>query len=87
MIQSILCLHPVLKLKILNISSCVCHFYSTVLFENLENVEPNFLSLSAKNQDLILLHRPQTNNSESLNQDFLKNATSYLKATDRFQRS
>ena len=36
-----------------------CRFYSTQrleLFEKLEKAEPNFLSLSAKNQVLILLH-------------------------------
>ena len=36
-----------------------CQFYSTQrleLFEKLEKVEPNFLSLSAKNQVLILLY-------------------------------
>ena len=42
------------NLKLLNIYFLLlCHFYSTKrfklkLFENLENVEPNFLSLSTK---------------------------------------
>ena len=52
-----------------------CQFYSSQrleLFENLEKVEPIFLSLSAKNQVLILLYGSQTNNSENLNQEFLK---------------
>ena len=65
-----------------------CQFYSTQrlkLFENLEKVEPNFLSLSAKNQ-LILLYGSQTNNSEGLNQEILKNMT-YLKSAARFDRS
>ena len=47
-----------------------CQFYSTQileLFENLEKVESNFLSLSAKNQVLILLYGSRTNNSENLN--------------------
>ena len=42
-----------------------CQFYNAQrleLFENLEKVEPNFLSLSAKNKDLILLHGSLTNN-------------------------
>ena len=56
------------------------------LFESLEKVEPNFLSLSAKKQILILLYDSQTNNSESLNQEILKNVISYLKATTRFDR-
>ena len=66
-----------------------CQFYNTQrleLFEKLEKVEPNFLSLSAKNQALILLYGSQTNNSESFNQEILKNVISYLKATTRFDR-
>ena len=42
------------------------------LFENLEKVEPNCLSLSAKNQVLILLHGSRINNSENINQEILK---------------
>ena len=65
-----------------------CQFYSTQrleLFEKLEKVEPNFLSLSAKNQVLILLHGSRTN-SESLTQEILKNVISYLIATTCFDR-
>ena len=64
-------------------------FYSTQrlqLFENLEKVKPNFLSLSAQNQVLILLYGSQTINSENLNQEILKNMITYLKATIRFER-
>ena len=46
-------------------------FYTTQrleLFEKLGKVEPNFLSLSAKNQVLILLYGSRTN-SENLNQE------------------
>ena len=53
-----------------------CHFYSTQrleLFENLEKVDPNFLSLSAKNQVYILLYGSQRNNSKSINHKILKN--------------
>ena len=60
-----------------------CEFYSTQrleFLENLEKVEPNFVSLSAKNEVLILLYGSRTN-SENLNQDILKNVISYLKAT------
>ena len=51
-IQSILCVHADLKLKPMNISSCIVIF--TVLkrlefFENLEKVDANFLSLNANN--------------------------------------
>ena len=63
-------------------------FYSTQrleLFEKLEKVEPNFLSLSAKNQVLILLHGSRTN-SESLTEEILKNVISYLIATTCFDR-
>ena len=50
-----------------------CQFYSTQrlkLFEKLEKVEPNFLSLSAKNQVLILLYTSWII-SENLNQEIL----------------
>ena len=63
-----------------------CPFYSTQileLFEKLEKVEPNFLSLTAKNQVLILLHGSQ-NISENLNLEILKNMIFYHKATTRF---
>ena len=65
-----------------------CQFYITQilgLFENLEEVEPNFLSLSAKNQVLNLLCGSRTN-SENLNQEIHKNVIYYLKATNRFDR-
>ena len=65
-----------------------CQFYSTQrleLFEKLEKVEPNFLSLSAKNQVLILFYGSQTN-SQNPNQEILKNVIFYLKATTRFDR-
>ena len=58
-----------------------CQFYSTQrleLFEKLEKVEPNFLSLSAKNQVLILLYGSWAI-SENLNQEILKNVIFYLK--------
>ena len=67
-IESILCVHAKLKLK------PRFDFYSTQrleLFENLEKVEPNFLSLSLKNQVLILLYGSLTSNSESLNEEIL----------------
>ena len=65
-----------------------CQFYSNQrleFFEKLEKVEPNFLSLSAKNQVLILLYGSQTI-FENLNQEILKNVLFYLKATTRFDR-
>ena len=55
------------------------------LFEKLEKVEPNFLSLRAKNQVLILLYGSRTI-PENLNQEILKNVIFYLKATTRFDR-
>ena len=55
------------------------------LFEKLEKVESNFLSLNAKNQILILLYGSRTN-SEDLNEEILKNVIFYLKATTRFDR-
>ena len=56
-----------------------CHFFSTQklqLFENLEKVDPNVLSLRTKNQVFILLYGFQKNNSKSLNQEILKNLKS-----------
>ena len=52
-----------------------CHFHNTQrleLFESLEKVDPNFLSLSAKNQVYILLYGSQTNNSKRLNHEIPK---------------
>ena len=74
-IQSILRVHVELKLKQLNISSCNVHFYGTQrleLFEYLEEVDPNFRSLSAKNQVYISLYGSQTNNSKSFNHEIIK---------------
>ena len=86
-VLSILYAHAELKLKLQNISSC-CQFHITQrleFLENLEKVEPNFLSLSAKNQVLILLYGSRTI-SENLNQEILKNVIFYLKATTYFDR-
>ena len=66
-----------------------CQFYSAQrleLFENPEKVELNFLSLSAKNQVLILLYVSQISSSKIRNQGILKNVMSCLKATTRFDR-
>ena len=65
-----------------------CQFYSTQrleLLEKLEKVEPNFLSLSAKNQVLVLLYGSRTI-FENLNQEIFKNVIFYLKATTSFDR-
>ena len=66
-----------------------CHFYITQrlqLFENLEKVDLNILSLSTQNQVYILLYGSQTNNSRSLNHEILKNVISYVKASTLFDR-
>ena len=88
-ILSILCVNAELKLKLLNISCCVVNF--TVLkdlnfLKILRKLNQIFLKLSAKNQVFISLCGSQTCNSESLNQEILKNVISYLKATTRFDR-
>ena len=52
-----------------------CQFYGTQileLFEKIEKVEPDFLSLSAKNQVSILLFDSPTI-FQNLNQEILKN--------------
>ena len=56
-IQSILCTHE--ELETTKHFLLHCHFSSTErleLFENLEKVDPNFLSLSTKNQVYVLLY-------------------------------
>ena len=61
-----------------------CHFCSTQrleLFENLVEVDP---SLSAKYKVYILLVGSQTNNSNGLSHEILKNVISYLKTTTHF---
>ena len=66
-----------------------CHFYSTLkleLFENLEKIEPNSLNLNGKDQVNVLLYDYQINKSKSSNQSILKNVTSYVKATGRFDK-
>ena len=63
------------------------HFHSTQRlkrFENLKKIDPNILSLSAKNQVYILLYGSQTNNSKSFNHEILKNVISHFIATTRF---
>ena len=81
-IQSILCVHAELKFETTGHLLLCCQFYSPQrleLFENLEKVDAKFLSLSAKNQVLILLYVSQTNNSESLNQEVLKSNILHLR--------
>ena len=66
-----------------------CQFYSNQrleIFENLEKVVPKFLSLSAKNQVLVLLHGSQAKNFQSFNEEIIENVISYLKAITRFDR-
>ena len=65
------------------------HFYSTVrleLFENFEKIDPNFLNLNQKDQVNLLLYGYQINELKSFNQSTLKNVTSYVKATGRFDK-
>ena len=85
-IQSILCVHAELKLKLLNISSCISIFTLLKDYNFLKILRKltQTLSLSAKNQVYILLHGSQPNNSESLNHEILKNVKCYLKATTHF---
>ena len=82
-------MHAELKLKPLNISSCIVILTILIrleLFENLEKFNPNFLILSVKNQAFTLLDGSQTYNSKSLNQEILKNVILYFKAPTRFDR-
>ena len=65
-----------------------CQFYTTqrLKLENLGKVELNFPSFKGENQDFLLLYGYQTNNSESRNQEILKNLISYLEPTTRVGR-
>ena len=66
-----------------------CHFYSTPrleLFKNLEKIDPNFLNLNEKDQVNVLLYGYQINKPEGFNQSILKNVTSYIKTTGRFDK-
>ena len=66
-----------------------CHTFSNSraeLFENLENIEPNFLNFSAKEKIQFLLYGSQSINSKSINQEILKFVINYIKATGRFDR-
>ena len=66
-----------------------CHFYSMLrleLFENLEKIDPYFLNQNEKDQVNDLLYGYQINKPKSFNQSILKNVTSYIKATGRFDK-
>ena len=66
-----------------------CHRYSSQrkeLFEKLEKLDPNILSLSKKDQVNVLLYGLQNDNSKSLNQDIIKHVVNYIKATGRFEK-
>ena len=66
-----------------------CHFYSTLrleLFENLEKIDPKFVNLNEKDQINVLLYGYQINKSKTSSQSILKNVTSYIKTTGRFDK-
>ena len=74
----ILCARVEMKLKPLNISSCLVIF--TVLkYQNFSKILRRLKC--KKKQALFLLYWTKTNNSKSLNQEILKSVISYLKAT------
>ena len=67
-----------------------CYFYSFLrleLFTNLRKIDPNFLNLNERDQVHVLLYDYQINKPKSFNQSTLKNVTSYIKATGRFNKS
>ena len=67
-----------------------CHLYSThrsELFDKIVKIDQQFLNLTAKDQELVLLYGSQRNNSENSNQNIINFVITYLKSTGRFDRS
>ena len=84
MIQLIQCVHDATENFLLR-----CHFCASLkleLFENLEEIDPNFLNLSVKDQVNFLLYGYQINKPKIFSQSILENVISYVKTTSRFDR-
>ena len=67
-----------------------CHFYSTQrleVFDNLERANPDFKSLSDKDQVSFMLYGSKTNTSENFNRNIIKIIIKYLKETGHFENS
>ena len=78
-----------LKLKILNTSSCVAIFIifkGFELFNNINQIDPSFTQLDTKEQVNILLYGYPLNKSNALNQDIIKFVISFLKKYGRFDK-
>ena len=63
-----------------------CRLDSTQKIELFENLEKVDLKFKCKKSSLNFFYGSQTNNSESLNKEILKNFICYLKASTRFGR-
>lgn len=87
MILSVLRVDVMLKLKIMNISSCVADFYSIQIFELLNNINKTdlfYTQLYTKEQVNIQLHGYPLKKSNTLNQDIIKFVINFLKKYDCF---
>ena len=98
-VQSVLCVDVMLKLKILNTSSLFLfifiliylyfHIYSIQrfkLFNNINKVDLSFTQLNTKEQVNILLYGYPPNQSNALNQDIIKFVINFLKKFGRFHK-
>ena len=88
-IQSVLRVDVMLKLKILNISSCVANFYSIQIFELFNNINKTdvfYTQLYTKEQINIQLHVYPPKKSNTLNQDIIKFVINFLKKSGRFDK-
>ena len=98
-VQSVLCVDVMLKLKILNTSSLFLfifiliylyfHIYSIQrfkLFNNINKVDLSFTQLNTKEQVNILLYGYPPNQSNALNQDIIKFVINFLKKFGRFDK-
>ena len=88
-ILSVLRVDVMLKLKIMNISSCVADFYSIQIFELLNNINKTdlfYTQLYTKEQVNIQLHGYPLKKSNTLNQDIIKFVINFLKKSGRFDK-
>ena len=88
-ILSVLRVDVMLKLKIMNISSCVADFYSIQIFELLNNINKTdlfYTQLCTKEQVNIQLHGYPLKKSNTLNQDIIKFVINFLKKSGRFDK-
>ena len=80
-------MHAELTLKLRNTFFCVVTFILPKDFNNLERANPDFKSLSDKDQVSFMLYDSKTNTSENFNRNIIKIIIKYLKEIGRFENS